>query len=88
MADDHEYGFGTRAIHAGAIPDPVTGARAGVHRERHVARGGEEVDDVLTDDLLRREAGRPEPLRVRAEDVAVGSDEATPDGSVVEEEVG
>jgi len=25
---DHEYGFGTRAIHAGAIPDPVTGARA------------------------------------------------------------
>src|SRR4051812_37273024 len=29
MADkDHEYGIGTRAIHAGAIPDPVTGARA------------------------------------------------------------
>lgn len=29
MADqDHDYGFGTRAIHAGAIPDPVTGARA------------------------------------------------------------
>jgi O-acetylhomoserine (thiol)-lyase len=28
MADDHEYGFGTRSIHAGAIPDPVTGARA------------------------------------------------------------
>jgi O-acetylhomoserine (thiol)-lyase len=25
---DHEYGFGTRAIHAGAAPDPVTGARA------------------------------------------------------------
>ena len=25
---DHDYGFGTRAIHAGAIPDPVTGARA------------------------------------------------------------
>jgi O-acetylhomoserine (thiol)-lyase len=25
---DHEYGFGTRAIHAGAVPDPVTGARA------------------------------------------------------------
>ncbi|WP_374664764.1 O-acetylhomoserine aminocarboxypropyltransferase/cysteine synthase family protein [Ramlibacter sp.] len=25
---DHAYGFGTRAIHAGAIPDPVTGARA------------------------------------------------------------
>ena len=25
---DHEYAFGTRAIHAGAIPDPVTGARA------------------------------------------------------------
>jgi O-acetylhomoserine (thiol)-lyase len=25
---DHEYGFGTRAIHAGATPDPVTGARA------------------------------------------------------------
>jgi O-acetylhomoserine/O-acetylserine sulfhydrylase-like pyridoxal-dependent enzyme len=25
---DHEYGIGTRAIHAGAIPDPVTGARA------------------------------------------------------------
>ena len=29
MADqDRDYGFGTRAIHAGAIPDPVTGARA------------------------------------------------------------
>jgi O-acetylhomoserine (thiol)-lyase len=30
MADekDHDYGFGTRAIHAGAVPDPVTGARA------------------------------------------------------------
>src|SRR3954466_13062233 len=29
MADkDHEYGIGTRAIHAGAVPDPVTGARA------------------------------------------------------------
>ncbi|OBS31633.1 MULTISPECIES: O-acetylhomoserine aminocarboxypropyltransferase/cysteine synthase family protein [Tepidimonas] len=25
---DHDFGFGTRAIHAGAIPDPVTGARA------------------------------------------------------------
>ena len=25
---DHEYGFGTRAIHAGAVPDPATGARA------------------------------------------------------------
>ena len=25
---DHAYGFGTRAIHAGAVPDPVTGARA------------------------------------------------------------
>lgn len=24
----HEYGFGTRTIHAGAAPDPVTGARA------------------------------------------------------------
>src|SRR6188474_2982170 len=28
MAQDHDYGFGTRAIHAGAVPDPVTGARA------------------------------------------------------------
>jgi O-acetylhomoserine (thiol)-lyase len=28
MQDDHHYGFGTRAIHSGAIPDPVTGARA------------------------------------------------------------
>ena len=25
---DHAFGFGTRAVHAGAIPDPVTGARA------------------------------------------------------------
>ena len=25
---DRDYGFATRAIHAGAIPDPVTGARA------------------------------------------------------------
>jgi len=25
---DHAYGFGTRAVHAGAVPDPVTGARA------------------------------------------------------------
>ena len=25
---DREYGFGTRAIHAGQIPDPATGARA------------------------------------------------------------
>jgi O-acetylhomoserine (thiol)-lyase len=25
---DHPYGFATRAIHAGAIPDPATGARA------------------------------------------------------------
>src|SRR3989344_6131838 len=25
---DREFGFGTRAIHAGAQPDPVTGARA------------------------------------------------------------
>ena len=25
---DHEYGFATRAVHAGATPDPVTGARA------------------------------------------------------------
>src|SRR3954454_6702440 len=28
MTQDRDYGFGTRAIHAGAIPDPVTGARA------------------------------------------------------------
>lgn len=28
MAQEHPYGFGTLAIHAGAIPDPVTGARA------------------------------------------------------------
>src|SRR6476661_8509332 len=32
MTNDHDhdrdYGFGTRAIHAGATPDPVTGARA------------------------------------------------------------
>ena len=28
MEKDREYGFGTRAIHAGAVPDPVTGARA------------------------------------------------------------
>jgi len=25
---DREFGFGTRAVHAGAIPDPATGARA------------------------------------------------------------
>ena len=25
---DRDYGFGTRTIHAGAVPDPVTGARA------------------------------------------------------------
>jgi O-acetylhomoserine (thiol)-lyase len=25
---DRAYGFGTRAVHAGAVPDPVTGARA------------------------------------------------------------
>ena len=25
---EHAYGFGTRTIHAGAQPDPVTGARA------------------------------------------------------------
>ena len=30
MTQDHPYGFGTRAIHAGATPDPVTGARKGV----------------------------------------------------------
>ena len=28
MEKDRDYGFGTRAIHAGATPDPVTGARA------------------------------------------------------------
>jgi O-acetylhomoserine (thiol)-lyase len=28
MNPDRDYGFGTRAIHAGATPDPVTGARA------------------------------------------------------------
>ena len=28
MTQDRSYGFGTRAIHAGAIPDPATGARA------------------------------------------------------------
>lgn len=28
MTQDRNYGFGTRAIHAGAVPDPVTGARA------------------------------------------------------------
>ena len=28
MTQDRDYGFGTRAIHAGAVPDPVTGARA------------------------------------------------------------
>ncbi|HYF20527.1 MAG TPA: O-acetylhomoserine aminocarboxypropyltransferase/cysteine synthase family protein, partial [Ramlibacter sp.] len=28
MSQDHDYGFATRAVHAGAIPDPVTGARA------------------------------------------------------------
>ena len=28
MEKDRDYGFGTRAIHAGAAPDPVTGARA------------------------------------------------------------
>ena len=25
---DHEWGFRTRALHAGAHPDPTTGARA------------------------------------------------------------
>jgi O-acetylhomoserine (thiol)-lyase len=28
MTDRHEYGFGTRAVHAGQQPDPETGARA------------------------------------------------------------
>ncbi len=28
MEKDRDFGFGTRAIHAGATPDPVTGARA------------------------------------------------------------
>ena len=28
MTDRHEYGFGTRAVHAGQRPDPETGARA------------------------------------------------------------
>ena len=28
MSDRHEYGFGTRAVHAGQQPDPETGARA------------------------------------------------------------
>src|SRR6187549_3197129 len=28
MSKDRDYGFGTRAIHSGATPDPVTGARA------------------------------------------------------------
>jgi O-acetylhomoserine (thiol)-lyase len=28
MNDSHEYGFGTRAVHAGQRPDPETGARA------------------------------------------------------------
>jgi len=28
MTEDRNYGFGTRAIHAGATPDPATGARA------------------------------------------------------------
>src|SRR6478609_3356145 len=28
MTKDRDYGFGTRAIHSGAVPDPVTGARA------------------------------------------------------------
>jgi O-acetylhomoserine (thiol)-lyase len=28
MNDRHEYGFGTRAVHAGQQPDPETGARA------------------------------------------------------------
>src|SRR3954463_14106412 len=28
MTKDRDYGFGTRAIHSGATPDPVTGARA------------------------------------------------------------
>ncbi|UJH71229.1 O-acetylhomoserine aminocarboxypropyltransferase/cysteine synthase family protein [Ornithinimicrobium sp. INDO-MA30-4] len=28
MADEHTFGFRTRALHAGGIPDPTTGARA------------------------------------------------------------
>jgi O-acetylhomoserine (thiol)-lyase len=28
MAQDHEFGFSTRALHAGTPPDPATGARA------------------------------------------------------------
>jgi O-acetylhomoserine (thiol)-lyase len=28
MGDEHEWGFRTRAVHAGARPEPVTGARA------------------------------------------------------------
>ena len=28
MADDHEFGFATRSLHAGQRPDPTTGARA------------------------------------------------------------
>src|SRR3569832_937004 len=27
-SQDRDYGFGTRAVHSGAIPDPATGARA------------------------------------------------------------
>ena len=28
MADEHTFGFDTRAVHAGQRPDPETGARA------------------------------------------------------------
>ena len=47
---DHEYGFRTRAIHAGNIPDPVTGARAAADLPDQRLR-------------LRRHRGRRRPLR-------------------------
>jgi len=65
----------------------MSGARTCVHRKRHVARPREQLHEVLTDDLILGEPGGAEPLGVRADDAAVGSEQAKADLDFLEQEV-
>ncbi|HTP24140.1 MAG TPA: hypothetical protein VMK12_00580 [Anaeromyxobacteraceae bacterium] len=67
--------------------DAVANASSRVHRERHVARRGEQVDDVGSEDVVEREASRTEPLGVRAENAPVRRHETAANCGLIEEEI-
>jgi hypothetical protein len=67
--------------------DALTSEGACVHRERLVARPREELDDVLSDDPLRRVRRRAQSFGVCAEHPAIGPDQTQSDAGLLEEQI-